>query len=67
MPGGMTGAQLAKQASQRNPNLSVLFTSGYSESGIFDHGILRGSDDILNKPYRKEELAQKVRDVLDRA
>ncbi len=43
----------------------MLFTSGYSESGIFDHGVLHGSDDILNKPYRKEELAQKVRDVLE--
>ncbi len=67
MPGGMTGAQLAKRARKRNPSLSVLFTSGYSESGIFDHGVLHGSDDILNKPYRKDELAQKVRDVLDRA
>ena len=67
MPGGMTGAQLAKRARQRNPNLNVLFTSGYSDTGIFHHGVLQGSDDILNKPYRKEELAQKVRDVLDRA
>jgi CheY-like chemotaxis protein len=67
MPGGMTGAQLAKRARQRNPSLSVLFTSGYGESGIFDHGVLHGSDDILNKPYKKDELAQKVRDVLDRA
>ena len=67
MPGGITGAQLAERARQRNPSLSVLFTSGYSDSGIFDHGVLHGSDDILNKPYRKDELAQKVRDVLDRA
>ncbi|MFQ6005366.1 MAG: response regulator, partial [Woeseia sp.] len=67
MPGAMTGAQLAKRARKRNPNLNVLFTSGYSETGIFDHGVLQGSDDILHKPYKKEELAQKVRDVLDRA
>ena len=67
MPGGMTGAQLAKEARERNPSLRVLFTSGYSDTGIFDHGVLHGSDDILNKPYRKEELAQKVRDILDRA
>jgi CheY-like chemotaxis protein len=66
MPGGMTGAKLAKQARQGNPDLSVLFTSGYSETGIFDFGVLQGSDDILNKPYKKEELAQKVRDVIDR-
>lgn len=66
MPGGMTGAQLAKRARQRNPSLGVLFTSGYSETGIFDHGVLQGADNILNKPYKKEELAQKVRDVLDR-
>ena len=66
MPGGMTGAELAKQARLGNPGLSVLFTSGYSETGIFDFGVLQGSDDILDKPYKKEELAQKVRDVLDR-
>lgn len=66
MRGGTTGAKLAKQARERNPSLSVLFTSGQSDTGIFDLGVLQGSDDILNKPYKKEELAQKVRDVLDR-
>ena len=65
MPGGITGARLAKQARQRNPSLSVLFTSGYGNTGMFDHGVLQGSDDVLHKPYKKDELAQKVRDVLD--
>ena len=66
MPGGMTGAELARLALGQDPKLKILYTSGYIDLTSFDNGLLKQSIDVLNKPYRKEELAQSVRDVLDR-
>ena len=62
MPGGMNGAQLAVEARTLRPELKVLLTSGYVGEGasIFvDEGL-----PILNKPYRRDELAEKLHAVL---
>lgn len=66
MPGGMTGVELADQVRQRYPKLKVLYTSGYTESKVFDDGLLRPDDLMLSKPYLTEKLAQTVRDALDK-
>ena len=66
MPGGMTGAELAKRAIGSNPDLKVLYTSGYTDTTVFDNGLLEKGCDVLSKPYRKERLAHSVRDILDR-
>jgi PAS domain S-box-containing protein len=65
MPGGMTAAELAMRARQRNPNLKVLYTSGYTDTVNLDNGLLKTGDQMLNKPYQKRELAETVRGVLD--
>ena len=62
MPGGMFGPELARQASQLRPDLKILFTSGYSEQPVTS---LEGPEArILNKPYRRNELALMLRSVL---
>ena len=66
MPGGMTGAELAKRALASEPGLRVLYTSGYTDTTVFDNGLLEHGCDLLSKPYRKERLARSVRDLLDR-
>ena len=66
MPGGMTGTELAKRALIKKPNLKVLYTSGYTDTTVFDDGLLERNNAVLNKPYGKDNLAQAVRDVLDR-
>jgi PAS domain S-box-containing protein len=65
MPGGMNGRQLADHMRLLKPKLRVLFSSGYTENAIVHHGRLDLGVDLLNKPYRKRELASKVRKVLD--
>jgi PAS domain S-box-containing protein len=65
MPDGLNGRQLADRISALRPGLKVLFTSGYPESAIIHHGRLDVGVDLLSKPYRKRELALKVRKVLD--
>lgn len=65
MPGGMNGRELADTARELIPDLKVLFTSGYSENAISNQGALEPGVHLLSKPYRHEDLARRIRDVLD--
>ncbi len=67
LPSGMNGRALADAARHMRPGLKVLFTSGYSESAIIHHGRLDPGVELLSKPYRRDELAAKLRRVLDKA
>ncbi len=67
MPGGMTGRQLAEAAVRRRPGLKTLYTSGYTENSIVHQGKLDPGVHFLAKPFRRQELAIKVREVLDAA
>jgi len=64
MPGGMNGRELADEVARRRPGTKVLYTSGYTEEAIVHHGRLDPDVALLNKPYRKAELARKIREVL---
>ncbi|PWG65888.1 hypothetical protein DEM34_00480 [Spiribacter halobius] len=65
MPGGMNGRELADQALVLRPGLKVLFTSGYTENAIVHQGRLDPGVQLLGKPYRRQDLAERVRQVLD--
>ncbi|HQS99407.1 MAG: hypothetical protein B7Y26_08445 [Hydrogenophilales bacterium 16-64-46] len=67
MPGGMSGRVLADAARAARPGLKVLFTSGYTENAIVHHGRLDRGVHLLSKPYRRQDMAAKVRRVLDEA
>ncbi|HYC96095.1 MAG TPA: ATP-binding protein, partial [Sphingomicrobium sp.] len=64
MPGGVTGYQLVDELRKKNPELKVLFTSGYTElARSSDQPVQK--DPLLSKPYRKQDLGRAVRAVLD--
>lgn len=63
MPGGMSGWELADQARRIRPGLPVLFTSGYALEALVEQGRAQAQAVILTKPYRKAELAQRLRDA----
>jgi CheY-like chemotaxis protein len=65
MPGSITGRELAESARQRRPDLKTLYTSGYTENSIVHQGKLDPGVHFLSKPFRRQELALKVREVLD--
>ncbi len=65
LPGGMSGPDLANEASRRIANLKVLFMSGHA-SMAHHHSPLPEGADLLNKPFRRLELARMVRAALDR-
>jgi len=67
MPGGLNGSQVASLAKAHRPEIRVLFTSGYTErAAVFTDRLPEGSE-LLSKPYRNEELARRIRDVLNGA
>lgn len=66
LPGGMSGAELAKQAAKVQPSIKTLFTTGYARNAIVHHGRLDPGVDLLTKPFSYSDLAARVRDILDR-
>ena len=66
LPGGVSGAQLARQAQALYPNLKVLYTSGYTDNAIIHKGVLDAGAEMIGKPFRKAALARKIRSILDR-
>ncbi len=65
MPRGINGCELADEAVKLRPGLPVLFTSGYAESAVARQGRLDPGFNLLHKPYRRHELAAKIRAMLD--
>lgn len=66
MPGSLHSVELARLACERVPGLAVLYTSGYPQQA-FQGGRLDPEIQLLGKPYRREELAARMREVLARA
>jgi signal transduction histidine kinase/DNA-binding response OmpR family regulator len=64
MPGPVRSPELARQARVRLPKVAVLFTSGYTDDAIVHGGRLDQGIDLLSKPYTREALARKIRQVL---
>jgi CheY-like chemotaxis protein len=65
LPGGLTGAQVGAQARAIRPGLRVLFTTGYARNAIIHHGRLDKGVHLITKPFSLNDLAAKIRDVLD--
>ena len=62
---GMNGGELARILGGRRPDMKILFVSGYTDSVLVQRGINAGEVDCLLKPYCRDALMQKVREVLD--
>ena len=65
MPGGINGWELAERARQIQPGLKVVLTSGYALETLAERGRLPDGAVVLNKPYRKSDLAKRLREALD--
>ena len=61
----VNGRKLADEARQRRPDLKVLFTTGYTRNAVVHNGVLDPGVELIGKPFTVEELAAKIRDVLD--
>jgi len=61
----MGGQELVRNIRQQRRDFKVLFSSGFTNGALVDHGLLDGGDDIMLKPYTIAALGKKVRQVLD--
>ncbi|HZX26080.1 MAG TPA: PAS domain S-box protein [Telluria sp.] len=64
LPGTLNSLELARMATALQPGLRVLYTSGYPENAIIHSGRLEPGMQLLTKPYRREQLAGKIRQLL---
>jgi len=65
MPGRLNGYDLAIEARKQRPPLKILLTSGYNQSGMPHAFGELGNISVLNKPYRRDELARQIKAVLE--
>ena len=65
MPGGMNGVMVAREGRRLRPRMKVLLTTGYAEASI-ERVDARGTEfELIGKPYKRADLALRVRQVLD--
>lgn len=62
---GMNGRELAQRLLEARPSLKCLYMSGYTADVIAHHGVLDQGVHFMQKPYGIDELARKLRQILD--
>jgi CheY-like chemotaxis protein len=63
MPGALNGVQLAQAVRRRDPAIGILLTTGWSDK-VLDEAGGRDAFDLIGKPYRRLDLARKLRGAL---
>ena len=61
----MSGTAMAEWLKATYPDLKILFTSGYTDDMIAQHGVLEPGVAFLQKPDSPAVLTRKVREMLD--
>ena len=64
MPGGMSGTELVQAARRLRPSIRTLLTTGFAEGSLRNQAQFADAGDIITKPYRRQDLARKLRSVL---
>jgi two-component SAPR family response regulator len=64
LPGKIRGREIAERVAEIRPEVKVLFMSGYTENSIVHHGRLDDGVQLIGKPFKREQLARKVAEVL---
>ncbi len=62
---GMSGREMADQLHETRPDLKILYTTGYTRNAIVHGGVIDRGTAFLPKPFTVDQLARKVREVLD--
>ena len=61
---GMNGAEVAKAARERRPELPIVFASGYADTAAIE-GVVGPEVPLLRKPFRMDQLQAVVSNALD--
>ena len=63
---GMNGPELARHAAAARPGIRVLFMSGYTETGVIDHGVITAETPFIQKPFTSSALHRKICEIRNR-
>ncbi len=61
----INGRKLADEAARRRPNLKILYTTGYTRNAVVHNGVVDAGVELIGKPFTVEQLAAKIRAVLE--
>jgi CheY-like chemotaxis protein len=64
MPGGISGTELVQTARRLRPGIKTLLTTGFAEASLRNQAQFADAGEILTKPYRRQDLARKIRSIL---
>jgi CheY-like chemotaxis protein len=64
---GMNGRELVEKLLEMRPGIASLLMSGYTDDEVLRRGVQQGDTAFLQKPFTPDQLARKVREVLDRS
>ena len=67
LPSGLSGPDTAQRLCREQPDLRVLYMSGYAKETVLKGKALDRDTALIAKPFRKDELARRVREVLDQS
>jgi two-component system cell cycle sensor histidine kinase/response regulator CckA len=62
----MSGPELIQRLKKTGKDFKVLYMSGYAEATVMHHALLKNGVELINKPFRFDKLAQRVREILDK-
>jgi len=62
---GMSGQEIMENLKSQRPEMKVLFMSGHTENAIVHHGVLNPGTAFIQKPFKYNVLAHKIREMLD--
>ena len=62
---GKNGREMLDEIRKMKPGIKAVFISGYAADVMHDKGILEECTDLITKPFKKDELLRKVRQILD--
>ncbi len=65
LPGDTSGPEFVAQIKKDYPDLKVLYMSGYAESMKYQHNMITEDVELINKPFRKQEIADRLRSMFD--
>jgi len=61
----MNGFEIAEHAKHIQPEIKILFTTGYAETDIIENSRHKIGNNLLKKPYRQAEVLDKIREMFD--
>jgi PAS domain S-box-containing protein len=62
---GLSGPRLARTIAQRQPDMKVLYISGYTDNAVVHHGVLEKGLNFLQKPFSPAALLEKIGEIMN--